>query len=249
MDPIARNGRQTSDNDSHAQEATVTRTALADPPRAAHAVFDTYELLEHVLWHLPPLSLLRFQRVCKPWKTVIDRSVCIQEALFFREWTVEPDPETALADDEDDFPFNDLVLHVLGITEASVNWIPGPPIVLMQYWRPEDNDFSIGRPLIINDVPESWKDMLVFQPPGDCTLWLKFSKCFVCHKPLALNHEGTLTAGELVHIMERATCECSEYASASDSGGLDSQTESDSEGSKKDDGSRDDSDHERDHHS
>lgn len=55
------------------------------PKAAFHAVFDTMELAEMILGEICMRDLLiSVQRVCKGWKSTIDASSKLQEALFFR---------------------------------------------------------------------------------------------------------------------------------------------------------------------
>ncbi|KAK4620133.1 Efflux pump radE [Fulvia fulva] len=72
--------------DSVAPDASSKRTmATRAMTRAAavDAVFMTTELLEGILQHLPMKDLLLSQRVCHKWKSVIEQSQCLQQALFF----------------------------------------------------------------------------------------------------------------------------------------------------------------------
>ena len=57
---------------------------------ASAQVFDTTELLEMILYKLPIRDLLFAQRIAKQWKAVIDNSVKLQQALFFRPVPIEP---------------------------------------------------------------------------------------------------------------------------------------------------------------
>ncbi|KAF2815063.1 uncharacterized protein BDZ99DRAFT_189889 [Mytilinidion resinicola] len=49
---------------------------------ATSRVLSTTELLEHILLHLPPPSLLFAQRICTTWRSLIQRSLPLQRALF-----------------------------------------------------------------------------------------------------------------------------------------------------------------------
>lgn len=53
---------------------------------ASTAVFDTYELLEQILLHLPVTDLLLSQQVCKKWQQVVHRSRGIRCALFIEDF-------------------------------------------------------------------------------------------------------------------------------------------------------------------
>jgi hypothetical protein len=59
-----------------------TRSMTTDAPR--RVVFDTTELLESILVHLPPKNLFGALRVSKQFQTVITGSVSIQEKMFLR---------------------------------------------------------------------------------------------------------------------------------------------------------------------
>ncbi|KXT01685.1 hypothetical protein AC578_2748 [Pseudocercospora eumusae] len=49
---------------------------------AAHAVFDTAELLEAIILELPVLDMLVYQRVSKNWRDGVQNSIVIKRALF-----------------------------------------------------------------------------------------------------------------------------------------------------------------------
>lgn len=51
---------------------------------AATAVFDTYELLEHILVQLPAASITKCSRVCSTWRQLIRDSSRIREAHTLR---------------------------------------------------------------------------------------------------------------------------------------------------------------------
>lgn len=62
-----------------------TRAAvLREANMARVAVFETVELLEQILLHLPMKDLLLKSRVCKHWQNAIIGSLCIQRALFMK---------------------------------------------------------------------------------------------------------------------------------------------------------------------
>lgn len=58
-----------------------------DAPRKA--VFNTTELLENILLHLPIRSILTAQRVCRQFKELVDTSIHLQTALWMRTKNVE----------------------------------------------------------------------------------------------------------------------------------------------------------------
>ncbi|KAI6795034.1 hypothetical protein KC361_g5256 [Hortaea werneckii] len=60
----------------------ITRSQTLSAAR--NAVLHTTELLENILYFLPMKDLLFAQRVCTKWRELIQRSVPLQEALFFR---------------------------------------------------------------------------------------------------------------------------------------------------------------------
>lgn len=49
---------------------------------AVAEVFDTYELLESILLHLPWHRLVAAERVCKPWRDLVQKSSRASKALF-----------------------------------------------------------------------------------------------------------------------------------------------------------------------
>ncbi|KAK5017378.1 hypothetical protein LTR16_000893 [Cryomyces antarcticus] len=63
--------------------ATAIAPSTATTTAAAHHVLHIPELLEAILLHLPPQTLLLAQRVCRTFHAVIHASVHIQRALFF----------------------------------------------------------------------------------------------------------------------------------------------------------------------
>jgi hypothetical protein len=64
------------------------------PP--SEAVFETFELLETILFELPMQTLLLSQRVNKQWKSVLEGSTKLQQALFFKPIPGGPIPFTEL---------------------------------------------------------------------------------------------------------------------------------------------------------
>ncbi|KAK8219256.1 hypothetical protein M8818_000990 [Zalaria obscura] len=56
---------------------------------ASQQVFSTYELIEAILLHLDMASILKAQRLSKSVKSVIDRSIPIQQRLFLSPITVD----------------------------------------------------------------------------------------------------------------------------------------------------------------
>ncbi|KAI7322989.1 hypothetical protein KC315_g8650 [Hortaea werneckii] len=74
----------------------ITRSQTLSAAR--NAVLHTTELLENILYFLPMKDLLFAQRVCMKWRDLIQRSIPLQEALFFRPkelgvyWKLVPEP-------------------------------------------------------------------------------------------------------------------------------------------------------------
>lgn len=66
--------------------STVTRRATRSmtTAAAARAVFDTAELLEHIMLQVPMATILTSQRVCQQFRDIVKTSKKIQEKLFFR---------------------------------------------------------------------------------------------------------------------------------------------------------------------
>ncbi|TKA73388.1 hypothetical protein B0A49_06801 [Cryomyces minteri] len=62
---------------------STTTTTTTTAAVAAHHVLHIPELLEAILLHLPPQTLLLAQRVCRTFRAVIRASIHIQRALFF----------------------------------------------------------------------------------------------------------------------------------------------------------------------
>jgi len=70
---------------SHSHEVlenSTTTHITTGPPVAA--VFDTYELLERILLHLPMRNLLSASSINKTFQAIITRSKAIQQALFLQ---------------------------------------------------------------------------------------------------------------------------------------------------------------------
>lgn len=62
----------------------MTSHAANNTTSAMEAVLNTTELLEHILCSLPMPKILGKSRVCHKWKSVIDGSPAIQDALYLR---------------------------------------------------------------------------------------------------------------------------------------------------------------------
>ncbi|TKA72678.1 hypothetical protein B0A55_06286 [Friedmanniomyces simplex] len=60
----------------------ITLTMTTDGPR--QAVFNTAELLENILLHMPAKSVIGAQRVCRQFRDVVATSVQLQRKLFLR---------------------------------------------------------------------------------------------------------------------------------------------------------------------
>ena len=59
-------------------------TDLEDQSSACHEVFETTELLEHIICFLPMKKIFTMQGVAKQWRDIIATSPSIEEKMFLR---------------------------------------------------------------------------------------------------------------------------------------------------------------------
>lgn len=62
----------------------MSSSSVTSTPKLAQQVFNTTELLEHILSFLPMPQLLGKSRVTRDWNTVIENSPALQKKLFLR---------------------------------------------------------------------------------------------------------------------------------------------------------------------
>ncbi|KAK5124439.1 hypothetical protein LTR85_001656 [Meristemomyces frigidus] len=172
----------------------IATTAPALVP-ASSQLFDTAELLEAILLHLPTKRLLLSQRVCRTWHDMITSSIHLRRALF-----LEPASCGAISyldwrlDDKDLYGPNGAQLelgeHLRGPKRDR------PPRMYKAHWGRTRDDAGKYRvfknPLLakcfafisgesaywqekFQDLPEamqrgeaSWRSMFFTQPPVDC---------------------------------------------------------------------------------
>lgn len=149
---------------------------------AAAKVLNTTELLESVLLQLRYKDILLLQRVCKAWKTAINRSPTIQKALCFKPTQVPG--SGALFDFEilrvGLVPYLTKSLEVNKIAIAFSAQKLGDhffakqqmifnPVFLKLYPLKKDSGLMIDfyrRPKGVSaHTPPSWKNMYLTQPP------------------------------------------------------------------------------------
>lgn len=80
---------------NHGIRSLIPHSQTMATTQAQQAVFNTYELLEHVLLHLPLTTLILINRVCRYWHDIINGSIDIQRALFLAPMPTSS--ETAVA--------------------------------------------------------------------------------------------------------------------------------------------------------
>lgn len=65
-------------------------------PTATQTALSTYELLEQILLHLPIHDLFTLHRISKPWHSLLNRSVPLQERLFLKPTSSPVNPIQSL---------------------------------------------------------------------------------------------------------------------------------------------------------
>jgi hypothetical protein len=119
------------------------------------AAFSIPELLENILRHLPPIDILRHQRVCRHWHTVITTSTSLQQALFFRAKVGAQEPQ-----------FNPLLQSLFPPMFDSKTVIPSmyehyiDQIYEMSWYK------NIERRKNVLREDASWQRMFPIQPPA-----------------------------------------------------------------------------------
>lgn len=67
---------------NHSMRSIIPHSQTMATTQAQQAVFNTYELLEHILLHLPLTTLILVNRVCRYWHALTKDSINIRRALF-----------------------------------------------------------------------------------------------------------------------------------------------------------------------
>jgi hypothetical protein len=125
------------------------------PSVAADAVFNTYELLEAILEDMSMLDLLRFQRVSKVWKSVINDSRSLQQKLFMIAAPEPPDRN------EQYRSYNPLLLSRCLISELDRR----PGCASRDLLAPTPLDQLAFRIPSGPELQASWRKMFITQPP------------------------------------------------------------------------------------
>ncbi|KAK4225175.1 hypothetical protein QBC38DRAFT_483653 [Podospora fimiseda] len=115
-------------------------------PPVVQKVLNTYELLERIISHLGfhnPHQIILLQRVCTLWNHIINDSPLLQEACWFRP---HAPPSTELKNDGSPAWRLNPAFNKIGIPISQ-----------------EVGDFDLKKR--IYDLPGSWCNMLVSQPP------------------------------------------------------------------------------------
>ncbi|OOF90077.1 hypothetical protein ASPCADRAFT_20905, partial [Aspergillus carbonarius ITEM 5010] len=117
-----------------------------------HRIFHIPDILEEILFHLDPTTLLLSQRVCTLWHILIKGSSRCQTALFFK-----PSTSISLAANRTLNPFFNTSLrnHFLR------NRLSRPPPRWKTFSQMQsDRAHTFSRP------EASWREMLLQQPPA-----------------------------------------------------------------------------------
>jgi hypothetical protein len=135
---------------------TDTLSSSNRPSAVANVVFHTYELLEQILTSISMVELLRYQRVSKNWRSVIQTSLTLQQKLFMAP------AERPADEDVQSQNYNPLLLSRclisrpdkrLRANSTRSNFIP-PPLEQLIFRIP-----SHAEP------QASWRKMFISQPP------------------------------------------------------------------------------------
>jgi hypothetical protein len=126
------------------------------PSAVVNAVFTTYELLEQILKDMSMVELLRYQRVSKNWRSVIQSSLTIQQKLFMAP-AARPTDEDIQSQN-----YNPLLLSRCLISRPdkrldvrlSRSTLTPPPLQQLIFRIPSDSE-----------PQASWRRMFISQPP------------------------------------------------------------------------------------
>lgn len=103
------------------KQQDITAEAFQSPSILASAkTFDTYELLESILLHLPLSDLLLSQAVCQRWRDLHADSCRIQTALFKKP--IDKDPIHVYRDSDRDDDNNEDVDYDLFLALTDIEW-------------------------------------------------------------------------------------------------------------------------------
>lgn len=206
---------------------------------AAQKVIATYELLENILIHLPMVDVLLDQRVSRSWQSIIERSVGLQEKLFFK---IRPS-EASSCYPPRSVEVNELLLGFLGVEEIMI-------------WRLPDKLFhepnDIYRPFETSARPHvdlsrlvdrqgSWRKMLLVQPQCDAVVELYTVLCLRCQMHCRSSCVGSRRADEIVRLLSDKCFYCRPFEDDS-ADEEDDDSEKDSDDSEEASHDSDDSD-------
>lgn len=170
-------------------------------PVAARKVFGIPELLEAILFHLPVLDLLRMQQVNSTFKATIDRSVDIQQKLFYKPRSDHKGDEVTLN------PFMLQVLDRYGIGCSIYSYLQDG-MAFMRKTVPDslrvcgtdriklDISLRHERPLPLTLFRETYKDMQLADFPIDISIRDGFINGFIYG-----DIKSTTTLRELIEIV------------------------------------------------
>ncbi|KAF2167116.1 hypothetical protein M409DRAFT_54319 [Zasmidium cellare ATCC 36951] len=141
---------------------------------AAACAFETYELLEWTLLHLPLRDLLLAERVCKTWQQVVKKSDRIEKALFRRAAPCNVNfLMPGLACSGLDEPFCEQVPSPACYINPFINQYVDCLRIVLQLRQSlfEHNEESESRSAL-QSVEASWRKMLLLQPPPASTAFI-----------------------------------------------------------------------------
>lgn len=186
----------------------------------AAAVFETYELLEHTLLHLPTKDLLLCQRVCKQWRALVQRSRRARKALFIDH----------IAPDDDYQDMGDLgrlyggchrecqmlLMNPLFNTYLDHNYYSAPTHKIMPMHFGLVNPTNVAHPqarvkagnMGTYSKTASWKGMLLTQPPPQRLVLACEEREPFAQYDLQASHGHGFRLGEVVEQLRTHWYEC-----------------------------------------
>lgn len=177
-------GREIAENDK--SEGGSANTTAVTAKSAVQAVFNTTELLEQIISHLPMRQIAATQRVARNWKEVIHGSPTIQTQLWLRPATSEvlPPAHPIEGPQASCIPFQvvyhqkvklnpltqwvhqGIVLFPFEVTESSFPWYTDGFVVSFSGVLNRFYIYQIIAPTPPKvTMPESWLRMFLTDPP------------------------------------------------------------------------------------
>ena len=157
-------------------------------------------------------DMLLCQRVSKSWKTIVERSTRIQEALFYKCRAEMSNLKVTSKSYMANMSFNELVMDALHIEVFCVRWEPPPesPSRVLNWFEPDTTSYVGLGPVLPKILPESCRRMLIVQSPVKCEFDISVYRCRRCNGPRQLKCDGSWTAQDIWLHRDEFFCDCEE---------------------------------------